>query len=339
MSLPGLPSDIPQVFTVPGEQLIATPMAIAMIEYGMITDHAFRPKDGTLVQILNAPNEKELVETALTDWWRRKTKPLKLFQWNLNVHALRTYSPTEDPWFVVSANAFIPQRLLARPIRKLERIHPGFGQTVLAVLYDAFDYMPVAWTPQSVLCLASFVHWAGADNEDEFIEEQLNYGDCASREEFLAHNEVFQRADFFRNMPEWVAQPQRVCSRTTLERAASSALGKNVIAACDAIHAVVTSPTFTLSRWDMGVNGTECDPVEACILLRWSDRDVCTRTVDDALNDFSQGECIEAIHAQPIAPTPASLRKVLGDIEQMLAMATAIERLLLLISTPAREGN
>jgi hypothetical protein len=124
-----------------------------------------------------------------------------------------------------------------------------------------------------------------------------------------------------------------------LKRAASSPLGKNVIAACDAIHAVVTAPQFSLKRHQVGINFNHCDSLEASIFLRWDRKDACTRVIDDAMEFFWQGECIEAIHLQPVAATAQGIGKALGDMEQILAMSEAVQRLLLLISDPALEAR
>ncbi len=339
LALPELSPRIPLQYVIPGKQHIAAPFAMALIEYGMITDHDFQPKDSTLMELFREPDEKELVERTLTSWWQRKNKDLKIFHWDLHIQNLEAWqSDSDKPWFVISvAKSLVPQRTLARPIEELERECAGFGQTALAVLNDAFRYLPEAWIPSRVFDLAQMYYWGGCNNEEDYIAEHIGtYGDFATREEFIeACGEPFSRADFFRHAPEWMVNAERTCSRSKLERAASSPLGKNVIAACDAIHSLVTSKEFHLNPYDVGTHSSQLDCVLASLFLRWSEDDACGQVLDDAVNDMMQGESIDAIVTSQVAPTPAALKKYLTDIEQMLQMALAVERLLLLISEPA----
>jgi PRTRC genetic system protein F len=164
----------------------------------------------------------------------------------------------------------------------------------------------------------------------------MTYGDYATREELLENEDVVTRAEIIGDMPEWLINPKRPHSRQTLERAARSTLGKNVIAACDRICALVNAPTFQLRPEHVGVRDLQLDSVEGCVVLRWHENDSTERVLDDGFQDFyNSGEYCEFISAQQVEPTPEAIAAYLRRMEDMLRLAAAVEPLLTLLHTPA----
>lgn len=329
LALPHLAPAIPQQFTHYGRGALSAPLAIALIELGMIT----------AADLAGREYEARLVELALTRWWNRQTAGLTLFRWSLHVQELDTYTSHEQdgwPCFCVVPIGDAPHFSLALRVEGLENELTGFGQTVLAVLEDACCYLPVAWTLREALGMASHIHWMGESDEQEVILEMIDQGEYATREAVLAEVDLFTRAQFFAGMPEWAPLPRRVCSREDIEIAASSNRSKSVIKACDAITTLVHSTGFMLQRGESALQTMHTESVLACVWLRWSIDDATERAIDDYLENASQcGEYVEFIAACKVPATKAAIASYLRKMENMLQLAALVEQLIVLIGTPA----
>lgn len=333
-AIPALPAHLPTSFRTDGNSRISAPLALAMLHAGLIHDDYLR----------DSGDEKTLAETVLSRWWAEKTAPLQLFKWNLHIQIIEHYytERANQPVFCMTANGDIPQRSLALRVGELETAHLGFGQTVVAVLYDCLRYLPEAWSPRNVMGMAEHVYWGGRSDENGWFEDNVGHGEYASREAFLADigkESLVTRAELLTGMPNWLPAAKRVCRREDLERAARSPLSKNVIAACDRIHALVHSSPFSLSPYDFTVD-VEVDGTEAHLFLRWDDTDSLGRILDDYMHGaYESGEYLECIAATRVPSTPHDIRAYINRVETMLLLAKAAEDLLLLISTPISTGK
>lgn len=329
-AIPGLPARLPTEFRTNGSNRISAPLALAMLQGGLIHDDHLHA----------GGNEQTLVELALGRWWSEKTAPLQLFKWNLHIQIIEHYytEQTSQPVFCMTVqNSDIPQRSLALRVGELEAEHVGFGQTVVAVLYDCLRYLPETWAPRNIMSMAEQVYWGGRSDENGWFEDHVGHGEYASREAFLAdigQESLVTRAELLDGIPNWLPSAKRVCRREDLERAARSPLSKNVIAACDRIHALVHSAVFSLKPFDFTVD-VEVDGTEACLFLRWDEADSMVRVLDDYMHGaYESGEYLECIAATRVPSAPHNVRDYINRAETMLLLAKAAEDLLLLISTP-----
>ena len=321
LSLPSIAPGVPQRYAVHGPTSMSAPLAIALIKLGLITN----------ADLTRSAHETDLVQLALTRWWSQNANGFTLFNWALRVQTLHEYGPDHagdtNPWFCLTFVGDIPRFSLALRVGELEGELEGFGQTVLAVLEDAFDYLPVAWTLGEVLGMASWVHWMGENDETLALEEWADVGEDAP--------DIFTRAEFFNSIPEWAALPRRVRTRAELEIAASSDLGKNIIKTCDAISTLVNSPGFILPRHGARLREMQMATLEACAWIRWTDEDVTGRIVDDFIDEEGQtGEYVHFIGARPVKPTVAGVRRYLAETENMLQMALLVEQLMIHLGAP-----
>ncbi|MEM4988806.1 PRTRC system protein F [Collimonas sp. H4R21] len=333
-ALPLLPADLPTSFRTDGNSRISGPLALAMLRAGLIREDDLHGND----------DEKTLVETVLTRWWREMTAPLRLFKWNLHIQIVEHYQfDRNTPVFCISVQkGDIPQRTLALRVEELEAECTGFGQTVVAVLYDSLSYLPEVWSPINVMRMAESAYWGGNADENGWFEDNIGCGEYASREEFLddvGKESLVTRAELLNGMPDWLPAAKRVCRRKHLERAACSTLGKDVIAACDRIHALAHSSSFSIEPWSFAVD-VQADATEACLFLRWNDADSLVRILDDYMHGaYESGEYMECVAATNVSTTPQAVHTYFSNVEAMLLMAKAAEDLLLLISTPASAGD
>lgn len=338
MALPILPPSIPLEWYIPGGNTLTVPLAIALLEAGVATDEMLRPgANATLIEVFGEPDERELSMLALSQWWDglRRSHPLDQFRWQLYVQELHNlpsaHKNESEPegWFCLDriGNRLIPRVSLARRVEHLEAVLEGFGQTVLAVLYEAFRYLPEALTPWRAVECMYHVHWHYSETDDELREIVEEYGGDMEG--------VFTRAEFYAGIPQWVTAPRQVRSRRQIVRAARGEYEKNVIAACDAIFKLVSRAEFDLDPYSVGTHKTGLDPVDACIVVLWRDNDTIGRALDDGLNYFMEaGETCEMIDAQPVPLNATAILRYQRRTEQMLQVAELTEALLELIGEP-----
>lgn len=336
LALPTLDQHVHSSYVVSGQDAISRPLAKAMLEAGLITDADFRPGPrAKLVDVFQDLNEKTLAERALSRWWRAQTASLRLFSFALHVQRLDEMRDFPDHlWFCLTQKGDVPQISLALQVEALERELEGFGQTVVALLQDALRHLPEAWTPWKAWDYATYIYWAGHGSEEEYIEDRLAYGDHASREALLADEDVVTRAQILGSMPEWMLRPQRVHSRAKLERAARSTLGKNVLAACDRLHAAAcaTRPDWDIANMSDLREHLDVTSTSDCLLLRWYEDDSAARIADDAYEEvYNNGNACEFLRAAPVATTPEGITDYMRRMEGMLRLAAATEPLLMLL--------
>ncbi|WP_083893515.1 PRTRC system protein F [Herbaspirillum sp. B65] len=331
--LPQLSSSIPTAIWPAGasERPIARDLAICLLQTELIDE----------ADLQTARDETELCKLALSRWWNEHAHGLSLFRLQPSIQTTRNighYGSIADAAFCLDIEDRFPLLTIERAISHLEEERQGLGQTVLALLYDALTYLPYTLSPNTVFGLAQYYYWGGEEDEIAYVENTDAMADSGAStvEQFFSENEVFRKADFFRNVPEWLVTPQRVCTRKQALRTAETSLTRDVIASCDEVVAwgqrqeFVQRADITACRIDACV-----DPISATMALAWSDDDATTRIIDDAFSLFMQGESTEMVTVSELQLDVRSVKKRLGAMEEMLGLARRVEELILLIGARA----
>lgn len=351
LALPVLSTSIPRRMYIPGETGLTAPLALALLETGIVTDAMLAPgPNATLVEVFNDPDEREMSIHALTTWWTalKIRFPMQRFNWDLHVQDLsniedHTGGDRNDHlsagWFCLTRNqnSDIPRVSLARRARQLEDCLEGFGQTALAVLQDALNRLPETFSPWFALSVAEQLYWQENDTDEEMIAQAIEEGRIENFVTGLPADagtgDLMTRARFYEDMPKWVTAPQRVVSRKAIVRAArGKPYEKNVIAACDKIIEIVSRPGFSLNSWDCGVQAHGHYNIDACACVLWSEGDTLTTAIDEWLNDVGNaGEYVDFISMNQVTLNASQLTKYLRHTECMMELAQATETLLLLL--------
>jgi PRTRC genetic system protein F len=342
LALPQLAPGIPLEMYIPGESALATPLAIALLEADVITDKMLRPgPNASLIEVLGEPDERELSMVALSRWWAGliKRHSCQFFRWKLHVQQLddttgHGYDFATTAWFCFTRmeNGDIPRFSLARRTEQLEAVLDGFGQTVLAVLYDAALLLPDSFNPWLALDLVQAYHWQDSQTDEELLETHRELNDYETLQEVIESEVVITRSQFYAQMPQWVTRPRRVVSREAIVRAAREGFEHQVIAACDNIAELVNRPDFVLRPGDKGAHRCGLDTVDGSMVLLWQEGDAIGRVIDDALGDIgNSGDYCEFIDANPVPMTADGVREFQLKTRQMMQLAVLTEQLLLLI--------
>lgn len=337
LSLPQLAPEVPTQYRIPGADALAVPLAIALLEADVISDAMLRAPRNALLP--SGEGEKELSARALSHWWTRliREKPCKFFRWRLHVQQLadtgHNYDEATTAWFCFTRiDGDIPRFALAPGVEKLERMREGFGQTVLAVLRDATMLLPDSFTPWLARGWAEYMHWRDSEDDAELLEMRRVEEGYETVAELFENEHVVTRAMFFAELPEWVCTPKRVLSREVIVAAARGDFARRVIAACDALHALVNRPGFILAPHHKGVYRAGVDTIDASMVLLWKPHDMVSQTIDDYLEDLgNMGEYCEFIDANPVPMTAAGIREFQTITEQMIEVAVLTEKLVLLL--------
>jgi PRTRC genetic system protein F len=283
---------------------------------------------------------------AIDRTWKRATASLQLFQWNLAVHE-EDFAPwVESKWTesdphvcaVISTDngpVSCETVFIGEAMYRLESIKTGLGQSVLAVLYEALDYLPWSITIREALYFAEYFHWYCERDERGAYESYLDCGnDPCTFEQFLADNDVLRRSDFFKVMPEWAAHPKQVLSRRQIDRLArQDEFAGRIIAACDSILGVATNygPFAPINN-----RHSISDCADISLIVCWSQDDPVYRMVDDYLQDIGEsGEQVEATAVVQMPIAGAALRDWMSKIQNSALLARSVEVLLETISGPA----
>lgn len=342
LALPALAPEVPAQYVLPGDDALAVPLTIALLEAGVITNAMLRPsRSATLAEIFGA-QEKQLAERALAHWWTTlvRARPCKFFRWELHVQQLQDtghgHDETNTAWFCFTRmginDNYPPRFALSKGVEHLERLLEGFGQTVLAVLYDATTLLPDAHTPWRAIGWVESVHWGDSDNDVELLENRRIEHGCDTVADLLENEHVVTRAVFYRELPEWVCSPKRTRSRAEIEAAASTAFALQVVALCDALHALVSEPDFILTPADKGTYRCGRETIDGSMILLWKQHDVIGEMIDEYQNYLGNcGEYCDFIDANPVPMTAAGVREFMTKTEQAIQVAVLTEKLILLL--------
>lgn len=340
LALPALAPEVPTRYTIPGAESLTVPLTISLIEAGVITDPMLRAPRNALLADVFGEQEKQLCARALSHWWTRlvRSRPCKFFRWKLHVQQMDElhdrYDKATTAWFCFSRiEGEIPRFALAPGIERLERVLPGFGQTVLAVLRDAALLLPDSLTPWEALDWAECIYWDYTRDDVELLEHHRELDGYKTVQEMIERGEpVMTRAVFYNGMPKWVCEPQRVLSRDAITGALRDDFERRVVDLCDGLHALVNAPDFILRPEHKGVSRSGQDTVDGSMVLVWKPYDVIGQTIDDALEHIGNcGEYCEFIDTNPVQMTAAGIREFQVMTEQTIQVAVLVEQLLLLL--------
>lgn len=345
LSLPTLPSTLPVLMHIPGQDALVVPLAIALLEANVITDAMLAPgPDATLIQVFGEPDERELSMVALSRWWQRmiRNHSCKFFRWDLSVHKLELNGnnvadvDANTAFFCFSRqNGDIPRFSLARCAELLEARLEGFGQTVVAVLFDACLMLPDSFNPWYAVDMAEWLYWGNSKNDEEMIEQYRVENGIETTREVIEDFDVMTRAKFYAHIPRWVTAPRRTVSRESILCAARKGWEQQVVAACDAIHQLVNDPAFTLRPGHKGKHRAGLDCIDASMVLLWREGDELGAVIDEALEMFGQtGDYVDFIDINPVPMTAAGIHEFQAHTKQMMQLAVLTERLILLIGDP-----
>jgi PRTRC genetic system protein F len=341
LALPQLAAQIPMRYTIPGADAFTIPLTIALLEAGVISDRMLRAPRNALTEEIAGEHEKDLAMRALSRWWAGLIMKYscKFFRWSLHVQQIdgtRTGHSEDNTaaWFCFTRmnEPEIPRFALANGIERLESVLEGFGQTVLAVLYEAALLLPDSLNPWAALDWAQMLHWDDSETDDELLENYREMNGYDSVERVIQEGAVMTRAMFFADMPRWVCRPCQVVSREAICAAGTGQFERSVIAACDALHALVSRPEFILRPWHKGVHRCGLYSIEGSMVLLWKEGDTIGQVIDDYLNMMGEsGDYCEFIDANPVPMTADAIREFQTHTEQMMQVAVLTEQLLLLL--------
>jgi PRTRC genetic system protein F len=337
LALPVIDRHVPTAYHIPGQAILATPLAIALLEADMITD-ALLEEPGVV--------EHKLVELALTAWWSelQHRNPLKYFRWTLHVQELDDlsgrHSQKDSPpvaWFCISHNNDfeVPRWTLERRINELEGLLLGFGQEVLAVLLHTCLHLPNALDPWRAADWAEWIWWGHSENDADLIEQFREDNGYDTAEEVLRDSDIMTRARFYEHMPRWVTAPRQTLAKDVIVSAATTPFAQDVIAACNALSAFASSSGFALSPSDVGAHRTGHEMVGGCMVLMWTSPGVIGQAIDEAVDlAYQGGECVEFIDSYPLEFSATALEKYKQRTEQIMQLAALAEQLIDLIGDP-----
>ncbi|MDN2675665.1 PRTRC system protein F [Janthinobacterium sp. SUN033] len=340
LAMPTLHAGIPSAVRLREPNSLVAPLAIALLQANQITAAMLKPRpNALLVEVFAEPDERALAAKALSTWWTSIQYYSKYFSWGLHVQQLPEdgYHHQHDSgtiWFCMTRNTDVPMpRFALEPrITEMEQHLAGFGQTVLAVLFDATMYLPNALDPWRAVSAAEWLHWHECQTDEELLEDQREERGYDTIQQVIDDGDILTRAEFYGDMPRWVTHPARVLSRGEIVAAASNSFHRDVIAACDAIAALVNGPEFTIRPHEVGAHNYPADCVDGCMVLLWSDNDQISRVLDDELNMHGEsGEYIEFIDVHGMVPSGAAIKKYQSRTRQVMQLAQLTERLLELI--------
>lgn len=336
IALPSL-DGIPPRYVVQTGDAFTRPFALSLLDNGVFSeaDVSRRPS-----------SEIALCAKALTRRWREITESLTRFDWHLHIEQDQYRVAGGDYW--ASSREVNPDLTWARigtrngpfscrqvcvgpAIEHLERLHRGFGQTVLAALYDALDLLPLVCTTRTAINIAEFTYWQGISAESAAIKAALRYYDVASKKELLSKTDFVTHAQIYGRMPKWAGRPNRILSRVQIESAAKpDAFAQNVLNAMDELWQVLhwCGPFADLSSPDAGA-----ELIDFTLILRWTEDDSIGRIIDDFGHECAQGDCIEAAAITGLRLSDNSISTWLQQMRATATLAGAAERVLDLLGS------
>ncbi|MGF6976385.1 PRTRC genetic system protein F [Paraburkholderia sp. JPY465] len=336
VALPSL-AHVPARYTAQSGVAFARPFALSLLDSGLITeaDIARRPA-----------SEIALCAKVLTRNWREITSRLTRFDWHLRIEQDQCrgsdgiywgYSREADPdivWALLGTHdgPFSCGQVCVGPsVEHLENLRRGFGQTVLAALYDVLDMLPSVCTTRTAIRIAEYTYWHGCSDEEEAFREALFYHDVKTKEELAETTDFVTHAQVYGRMPKWVREPRRVLSRAQLQRAARpDAFAQSVIEAMDELWTVLTfcAPFADHSSPDAGA-----DMIDFTLIVRWTEDDSINRIIDDYGHYAAEGDHIPAASVTGLRLSDRSITEWLQSMRSTALLAAAAERVLDLLGS------
>ncbi|KFL51642.1 PRTRC system protein F [Burkholderia cepacia] len=333
LTLPRLANDVPTRYVVGESGQFAHNLSLALMRGNMLTF-----EDAQLAD--DHRNERELARIALTRTWQELTDEHSIFEWSLRVSSDScgpSYYRTDDDssvWVSIHSDegaGTAPVRFLRGSISHLERVMPGLGQTVLAVLYEACThYLPSILTPSETISIAGYMYWQGHTDEIAALPElRMHYDDDESTtpEEFFESCSIPRRREFFRDAPEWLVSPRQVLNTYDVHRAAEQdEIAALAVSACDEIHRLI-SHEGPFARVDC--RDSNMGPgIDFSLFLLWDHDDGTGRVLDDFLEHEMQGDALEAACSISLPLAGKAVGNWFARMRNTARLALAVEHLL-----------
>jgi PRTRC genetic system protein F len=340
LAIPRLAPTVPLTLHITGQDVLVAPLTIALIEADVISAAMLRhPKNGWGAESESGVSARELAMRGLSKWWETtvRANSCKFFRWKLHVQRMQAFEMdaeyNDHAWFIFTRlGDELPRFALEKGVTRLEATLAGLGQTVLAVLKDATMRLPESFNPWRAVDFAEYFYWQDSETDLELLENMRVMNGYDTIQEVLDRDGVITREAFFSELPKWVTAPQRVLSRDAIGSADLGLFGSRVVAACDAIAVLVSTPEFTLHPADCGAWRTRMDSADAAMALLWREGDVIGQVTDDVINDlYNTGEYTDYIDANPVPMTADGIRHFQDLTEQKMKLAVLTEKLILLI--------
>ncbi|NTZ84388.1 PRTRC system protein F [Burkholderia metallica] len=347
LTLPRIANEVPTRYVVGESGEFAHNLALSLMRGNMLTF-----EDAQLAN--DHRNERELARIAITRVWQEITDDHSIFEWSLRVSADScgpSYYRTNDDnsaWVSIHTEegaGSAPVRFLRGSITHLENVMPGLGQTVLAVLHEACQhYLPSVLTPSETISIAGYMYWQGHTDEIAALPELrtcYDHIDEATPDEFFEACSIPRRAEFFRDAPEWLVNPQQVLNTFDVHRAADQDdIAALAVSACDEIHRLISheGPFARVDCRDSSIG----PGIDFSLLLLWDHDDGTGRVLDDFLEHEMQGDALEAACAVCLPLTGKAVGNWFARMRNTARLALAVEALLDVIAlrspdSPAEE--
>lgn len=336
LALPSLDGVSPR-YTVQSGDTFVRPLALSLLDNGVI---------GECDAVRRPTSEIALCAKALSRHWREITANLTMFDWQLRIEQdqygssegsyWRSYRP-RDPdvlWALIGTlgGPFSCRQICVGPaIDHLEKLRRGFGQTVLAAVYDVLHMLPRVCTTSTAIGIAEYTYWHGYSNEQDAFKEALFYHDVKTKQELAEVSDFVTHEQMYGPMPNWARQPERVLSRAQLERAAKpDAFAKSIIDAVDELWTVLSfcAPFANHSSPD-----AEAELVDFTLILRWTEGDSLGRILDDYGHYAAEGDYIPAASVCGLRLSDRSISDWLKKMRASALLAAAVERVLGLLGS------
>jgi PRTRC genetic system protein F len=339
LAIPSLSANIPTEMRIPGESPLLAPLTIALLDACAITDAMLAGPYGE--------DEHRLSVAALTTWWSDLLSryPLRHFHWRLHVQELsdiygRLGNTPSVGWFCMTraeSGDGIPRWSLQRKIAKLEKLLPGLGQTVLAILRDATAYLPESLTPWQATEWAQWIYWEYSETDEELLEmrrEMEGFETVAQMREEMGDHGFPTREEYFSSLPEWVTIPERTVSRVAADDVTNK-WARKVISACDAISSWAVRRIDSAPELHVGCQRHNYNVTDGAMVLLWREGDSIGQAIDDAINWFMEDDVgTSSLDMEPVELTSSDIRKYQARTEQIIQLAALVEPLLDLIGDP-----
>lgn len=335
-TLPRLGKGVPRILHTLSQSAFVATLADEMVAADVLEFPAQLPAN---------MQEAQFVHFGLRNWWKRITAPLQIFNWNLVVEetpecnrGMWRASDINRPNIFISLQhgqntlVEVPRFNISDRISTLEEECPGFGETVLAALYDASRLLPGINTPRDTMSQIAFTYWQGCSDETEYLEylaDDMEGETPADRIKNAKEAYDGPTREWIDTMiPRWVQTPKRQRSRDDIAFRATSKLARAVSTALDnMVLAAGARPLFESDN-----NEAEGFCTSVSLFLNWDDQDVVYRAFDDMANDAAQaGDEHTYQDFFEFVPGESNLKKWKKGMENMIHLAQATEELVRLI--------
>jgi PRTRC genetic system protein F len=340
IALPSL-DGIPASYMLRDEGDFARPLALSLLNNELI---------GAEDIVRRPASENALCSKALTRHWREIIARLTLFDWQLSIEqdqyangeywASNRFADKDQVWALIRTEngPFSCQQVCVGPAMEwLEGLRRGFGQTVLAALYDVLYALPLVCTTRTSILIAESTYWCGYDTEKDAAQELMMMNDVHTMDDLRTTCNFVTRKEIYGSMPRWARAPRRVLSRRQIERVAhADGYARRVVDAMDELWTVLK---FCGPFPDFSSKDTEAELIDFTLLVRWTEGDSAGRILDDYGHYVCDGDYVNAASVTGLHLSDRTIPDWLQQMRSVALLAAAAERVLTLLGSRAFEAQ